>query len=62
MVFAVLPPLAIMLVGSHVTATWGPSAQLYVVWAGLASLMVMRFATIYTPYVWRWGPFAKLAE
>ena len=61
MVVAVAPPLAIMLLGPLLVAG-GPDAQLLLVWAGLASLMLMRFLVIFLPYAKRLRPCDTLAD
>lgn len=62
MVLACIPAAAAMLAGSQLAAS-GPAAldgQLQAVWAGLAVLMALRFATIYLPLQLRRWPFDRL--
>jgi len=59
MAMAAAPAVAVMTGGSHLAAG-KPELQLVAVWAGLATLMTMRWFTIMVPYVTRSGPFKRL--
>ena len=56
------PAMATMLAGARWVSTTGagPQAQLSVVWAGLAVVMMARFLTIFVPYKLKKKPFDSL--
>ena len=62
MVLACAPAIATLLLGTRLVAARGSDARLFVVGAGLATLMAMRCLTIFLPFLCKWGPFEKLAE
>lgn len=64
MMAACLPAGAVMLAGSRLAARLplpaAFDAQLAAVWAGLATLMALRFLTLFIPLLRRSPPFDKL--
>ena len=63
MLAACVPAGALMLAGASAAASsHSADLQLSGVWAGLATLMVMRFATLYVPLRAGAPPFDKLRE
>lgn len=64
MAMSAVPAVGTMLLGARWVAETaaGPGAQLTVVWAGLAVVMMGRFLTIFVPFKLRKAPFDKFED